>query len=344
MKTYTLAAIAEATRGSIKGEAALDITGIQFIHAADPGQITFIGTQKYAAQWSSCRASAAIVSSGITLEPGDGKALIFVPDADLATSIVLGMFAPPDAVLPIGIHPTAVISPTAVIGEGASIGAHCYVGPGVRIGAAVRLYPHVCVFDESVIGYGSVLWSGVVVRDRCEIGERCILHPNVTIGADGFGYRPAPGGHGLVKIPQIGTVKLGNDVEIGANSAVDRAKCGATTIGDMTKIDNLVQVGHNVVIGRCCAFAAQVAIAGSTRIGDECVVGGCVSISDHSTIGNRVQIGGRSAVFGEVPDGAVLLGMPARDPRETMRIWAALPKLPELLHIVKKLENALHSS
>ena len=340
MKSYTLAAIAEATKGTIKGEAALDITGIQFIHAAEAGQITFIGAQKYAAQWSSCRASAAIVSNGITLEPGDGKALVFVPDADLATSVVLGMFAPPDAELPIGIHPTAVISPTAVIGKGASIGAHCYVGPRAQLGAGVRLYPHVCIFDEAVIGSGSVLWSGVVVRDRCEIGERCILHPNVTIGADGFGYRPAPGGCGLVKIPQIGTVKLGNDVEIGANSTVDRGKCGATTVGDMTKIDNLVQVGHNVVIGRCCVLAAQVAIAGSTILGDGCVVGGCVSISDHATIGNGVQIGGRSAVFGQVADGAVLLGMPARDARETMRIWAALPKVPELLRIVKKLEKA----
>ena len=341
MKTYTVKDIAEATQGRVEGDATLEITGIQFIHAAQPGQITYIGDQKFASQWPSSRASASFVTNGIALEPGPGRALVFVPSADLATSVVLGLFAPPGPEQAPGVHPSAVVDPGAVLGEGASIGAHCYVGPGARIGAAVRLYPHVCVFDEAVIGRGSVLWSGVVVRDRCVLGERCILHPNVTIGADGFGYRPAPDGRGLVKIPHIGTATLGNDVEIGANSAVDRAKFGTTSIGDMTKIDNLVQVGHNVTIGRCCVIAAHTAIAGSTRIGDGCMIGGCVAISDHTTIGNRVQIGGCSAVLGTVPDGAVLLGMPAREPRETLRIWAALPRLPELLRTVKRLEETL---
>ncbi|MCK4821889.1 UDP-3-O-(3-hydroxymyristoyl)glucosamine N-acyltransferase, partial [bacterium] len=174
-----------------------------------------------------------------------------------------------------------------------------------------------------------------VLRERCQIGNKCIIHPNVTIGADGFGYRPADDGKSLVKIPQIGTVIVGDDVEIGAGSCIDRGKFSATSIGNGTKIDNLVQIGHNCRIGRSCVIAGMTGVSGSVTIGDGVIIGGGVGIKDHVTIGNGARIGGKSGVISDVAPGQTVIGFPAGEYKKTLRQWAALKKLPDLYKLVK---------
>lgn len=337
MKQFTIQEICQAVAGSLIGSPTVVITGLEEITAAKAGQLTFIGKAKFIKQWDDSAATAAIVNDNLDIEPGPGRALVRVKDADLAMAQVLQLFAPDPPQCGPGIHATAVVDPTAEIGQDVVIGAGCYIGPGVIIGKGSLLYPNVTVLDESSIGEGSVIWSGTVIRERCRIGRSCILHPNVTIGADGFGYRPSADGQGLVKIPQIGTVEIGDAVEIGAGSCVDRGKFSKTTLGDGTKIDNLVQIAHNCQMGRSCVMAGQSGLAGSVTLGDGVVMGGGARIRDHTTVGSGTQVGGNGTVLADVGPGLRLLGTPADDARKTMRQWAALKQLPDLMPRLKKL-------
>jgi len=320
----------------VEGDASLIISGIEQIDLAENSQLTFIGGKKYVPLWEHSRASAALVNESLPVEPGPGRALIRVRNADLAMAEVLAMFEPPAPVAATGIHPGAMVDATATIGEGVAIGAGCYIGAGVHIGAGTKIYPNVTVLDDTRIGAQCILWSGVVIRDRCQIGNGCILQIGVSIGGDGFGYRPSADGRSLVKIPHIGTVVLGDGVEIGANSCVDRGKFSATIIGAGTKIDNLVQIGHNCRIGRCCVIAACTGVAGSVTMGDGVMVGGCVAIKDHTTIGNGARIGGGSGVTADVAAGATVVGYPADNHQQTLRQWASLKKLPDLIKSLKE--------
>jgi UDP-3-O-[3-hydroxymyristoyl] glucosamine N-acyltransferase len=338
---FPLQAVADRIAGVVAGDGSIVISGIEQIDLAQPGQLTFIGGKKYVALWGQSKASAALVNEDLAVEPGPGRALIRVRNADLAMAEVLAMFEPPAPANGMGIHPGATVEKTATLGEGVSVGPGCYVGAGVQIGSGTTLYPNVTVMDDCTIGAGCVLWSGVVIRERCQIGNGCILHPNVSIGADGFGYRPTPDGRSLVKIPQIGTVVLGDGVEIGANSCVDRGKFSATTIGAGTKIDNLVQIGHNCRIGRCCVIAACTGVAGSVTLGDGVVVAGCVAIKDHIKIGSGARIGGMSAVGADVAAGHTVVGYPAADHHQTLRQWAALKRLPDLLRSAKTTQGGM---
>jgi UDP-3-O-[3-hydroxymyristoyl] glucosamine N-acyltransferase len=241
-------------------------------------------------------------------------------------SQVLELFAPPTPLFEVNIHPTAVVDKSAVIGNGTRIGAGTYVGPNVVIGENTTLYPNVTILDECTIGKNTVIWSGAVVRERCHIGNDCILHPNSTVGADGFGFRPCPE-RGLVKIPQIGNVILGNGVEIGANSCVDRGKFSSTVLGDGCKIDNLVQIGHNSKLGRFCIMAGHSGLAGSVTLGNGVIIGGSASIKDHATIGDGATVGAGSGVTCDVPAGKVVLGYPAVDARDALKQWAILKRL-----------------
>jgi len=336
MKQYTTEQINQAVNGTLNGSPTIMITGVEQISEATTNQLTFIGEKKYIKLWDQSRASAAIVNDSLDVEPGQGRALIRVADADLALADVLRLFEPAPPKCGSGIHSTAVVDSTAVIGEGTAIGAGCYIGPGVVIGADTKFYPNVTVLDDTRIGSETIIWSGTVIRERCLIGNRCIIHPNVTIGADGFGYRPSPDGQGLVKIPQIGTVKIGNDVEIGAGSCVDRGKFSATTIGDGTKIDNLVQIAHNCKLGRCCVMAGQSGLAGSVTLGDGVMMGGGARVNDHVTIGDGAKLGGNAGAISDVAPGKTLLGFPADDYRQTLRLWAAQKQLPDLIKQMKK--------
>ena len=336
MKQYTIEQICRKINGTLEGNPLIAITGVEEISQASAGQLTFIGEKKYIKLWGQSGASAALANQNLDVEPGPERALIRVPNADLALADVLTMFeaAPPQCAP--GIHPAAVVDATASIAENAAIGSGCYIGPGVDIGKNTTLFPNVTVLDDSIVGHDTIIWPGTVIRERCTVGNHCIIHPNVSIGADGFGYRPSPDGKMLVKIPQIGTVQIGDWVEIGAGSCVDRGKFSTTIIGDGTKIDNLVQIGHNCIVGRSCAMSGQSGLAGSVTLGDGVIMGGGAAVRDHVTVGAGTTIGGFSGVVSDVAPGKTILGVPADDHRNTMRMWAAQKQLPDLIRQIKK--------
>ena len=336
MKQYTTEQINQAVDGTLDGSPAIMITGVEQISEATTNQLTFIGEKKYIKLWDQSRASAAIVNNILDVEPGKNRALFRVADADLALALVLQLFEPEPPKCEPGIHPSAVVDPTAIIDEGATISAGCYIGSRVIIGKNTTIYPNVTVLDDSSIGSQTTIWSGTVIRERCRIGNNCIIHPNVTIGSDGFGYRPSPNGRSLVKIPQIGTVIIGNGVEIGAGSCIDRGKFNATSIGDGTKIDNLVQSAHNCKIGRSCVMAGQSGLAGSATLGDGVMMGGGARVRDHVAIGDGAKLGGNAGVISDVAPGKTLFGFPADDHRQILRLWAAQKRLPDLIKQMKK--------
>lgn len=326
MKQLTIEQINEVLKGTIVGTTTTKITAPEQLELAGETEISFIGNKKYEKFWATSKACVAVVNEDITIEPGENRVFIKVKNADLAMSQVLALFAPPAPIFKVNIHPTATIDETAQIGEGVKIGANCYVGPNVVIGENSTLYPNVTILDECTIGKNTTIWPGAVVRERCHIGNDCIIHPNATIGADGFGFRPDPQ-KGLVKIPQIGNVIIGNNVEIGANSSVDRGKFSSTVLGDGCKIDNLVQIGHNSKLGMFCIMAGNSGLAGSVTLGNGVIIGGSASIKDHTTIGDGAIIGAGSGVAADVPAGKTMLGYPAIDARDALRQWAILKRL-----------------
>ncbi len=326
MKFYSIQEINEVLKGTIVGDTSQKITAPEQLELANASEISFIGNKKYEKLWENSKACAAVVNDDISIEPGENRAFIKVQNADLAMSQVLELFAPPTPLFSTDIHPMAIIDKTAIIGNGTRIGAGSYIGPKVQLGENVTIYPNVTILDECTIGKNTVIWSGAVVRERCHMGNDCIIHPNATIGADGFGFRPDPQ-RGLVKIPQIGNVVLGNNVEIGANTCVDRGKFSSTVLGDGCKIDNLIQIGHNSKLGKFCIMAGQSGLAGSVTLGNGVIIGGSASITDHVTIGDGSIIGGGSGVTKDVPTGVTLLGYPAIDARDTLRQWAILKRL-----------------
>ncbi|MBJ6368525.1 UDP-3-O-(3-hydroxymyristoyl)glucosamine N-acyltransferase [Snuella sedimenti] len=327
MKTYNIEEINDILKGELIGNTSRKITGPEQLQNAQSAHISFIGSSKYIPLWHSSKACSAVISANIKLEPDPNRALIKVKNADLAMAKILELFTPPTPEFNIDIHPTAVIHNTAIIGNNCKIGANCYVGKDVELGTGVILYPNVCVFDETTIGDHTVIWSGTVIRERTEIGSHCIFHTNVSIGADGFGYRPSDNGQGLTKIPQIGKVIIGHQVEIGANSCVDRAKFSATIIGDGCKIDNLVQIAHNSTMGRSCIMAGHSGLAGSVTLGDGVVIGGSASIKDHTTIHSGATVGAGSGVMNNVSAGQTVLGYPAQDARDMLKQWVTIRRL-----------------
>ncbi len=327
MKSFTATEINDLLQGELIGNTTHTITGPEELKKATAEHISFIGSVKYISQWKNSRASVAIVNDNLDVQPDNNRALIKVKNADLAMAKVLEAFQPETPVFDSEIHATAVIHESAKMGINCKIGAHCYIGKDVVLGEGVVLYPNVTILDATVVGKKSVFWPGTVVRERCQIGESCIFHNNVSIGADGFGYRPSDDGGGLVKIPQIGTVVIGNDVEIGANSCVDRGKFSATIIGDNCKIDNQVQIAHNCIMGRSCIMAGHSGLAGSVTLGDGVIIGGSASIKDHTTIHSGAVVGAGSGVVGDIEAGKTVLGYPAQDSRDMLKQWVMMRKL-----------------
>jgi UDP-3-O-[3-hydroxymyristoyl] glucosamine N-acyltransferase len=324
--TYTLKQINEVLKGEIVGTTSQLITAPEQLERASISEISFIGHKKYEKLWTTSKACVAVVNEDISIEPGENRAFIKVKNADLAMSQVLELFAPPTPLFSIDIHPSATIDSSATIGAGTRIGSGSYIGPNVVLGENVTIYPNVTVLDESTIGKNTVIWSGSVVRERCHLGTDCIVHPNATIGADGFGFRPCPD-RGLVKIPQIGNVIIGNWVEIGANTCVDRGKFSSTVLGDGCKIDNLVQIGHNSILGKFCIMAGNSGLAGSVTLGNGVIIGGSASIKDHTIIGDGAIIGAGSGVTGDIEAGKIMLGYPAVEARDALKQWAILKRL-----------------
>lgn len=327
MKSFTIQEINDIIGGALIGTTDQKITGLGEIKEATNEQLTFIGSSKYVRLWNESKACAAIVNESLNIEPYDSRALIKVKNADLAMAKLLEVFSLDGPVFETDIHSSAVVHESVKIGEGCKIGANCYVGKDVVLGSGVVLYPNVSVFDDTSIGDSTTVWSGTVIRERSKIGSHCIFHNNVSIGADGFGYRPSEDGRGLVKVPHIGNVVIGNYVEIGANSCVDRGKFSSTIVGDGCKIDNLVQIGHNCVMGRFCIMAGSSGLAGSVTLGDGVIIGGSASIKDHTTIHSGAVVGAGSGVMKDVPAGMTVLGYPAAESKEKLKQWVALRKL-----------------
>lgn len=327
MKSFTVQEINAFLNGELVGNTQQQISGPEQLEKANNNHITFIGSSKYVRLWAESKACAAIIDERLNVEPGNNRALIKVKNADLAMAKLLEVFNPSPPQFDEDIHPTAVIHKTASIGKATKIGAGCYVGKDVVLGDAVTLYPNVTILDETKIGNNTIIWSGTVIRERSEIGTHCIFHTNVSIGADGFGYRPSDDGRGLVKIPQIGNVVIGNHVEIGANSCVDRGKFSSTIIGDGCKIDNLVQIAHNSVMGRSCIMAGHSGLAGSVTLGDGVIIGGSASIKDHTTIHSGAKVGAGSGVMSDVAAGKTVLGYPAQDARDMLKQWVTIRRL-----------------
>jgi len=326
-KTYSIQEINEILQGELIGNTSKAITGPEELMRASEDQISIIGNRKYIPVWEKSKACSAIVNDVLKVEPGENRAFIKVKNADLAMAKLLEFFNPPSPLFSADIHPTAVVDESATIGAACKIGAGCYVGPQVQLGDGVTLYPNVTIMDETTVGAGTTMWPGTVVRERCIIGRQCIFHTNVSIGADGFGYRPSDDGQGLVKIPQIGNVVIGDAVEIGANSCVDRGKYSSTIVGDGCKIDNLVQIAHNCIMGRSCIMAGHSGLAGSVTLGDGVVIGGSASIKDHTTIHSGATVGAGSGVMGDIEAGKTVLGYPAEDARVKLKQWVAIRKL-----------------
>ncbi len=328
----TAGEIAQRLQGELRGDPKLVIRGIGTLEEAGPGDISWLAGKELLPRLSVSAAGAVVVPADCEVPPG--RTAIHVRDPELAVCELLAWLGPPVETVPAGVHASAVVAADAVV-VGVAIGPLVTVGPRSRIGPGTQLHAGVRIGADVVIGSDCVLWPNVVVRERVKIGERVIIHANATIGADGFGYLRRGGRH--QKIAQIGTVLVEDDVEIGAGTCIDRARTGATRIGRGTKIDNLVQVGHNVVIGEDCIIVAQCGISGSTALGRLVVLGGQVGVIDHLRIGDRVQVAACSMVAGDVPDGAVYRGLPAQDKWQYGRQEIALRRLPKMIEELRAL-------
>jgi len=320
-----------ARRGGAElvGRADLAVTHLEGIEKAGPGALTFIRSQGFALRWAASRATCALVTRGVMKaeHAAPDRALIFVPDADLALNDVLELFAPAPASAAPGTHPSAVVDPGATIGAGVSIGPCAVVCAGARVGDGSTLGAGVFLGPGVSIGRACTLHPRVVVMDRCVVGDGCTLHAGVVIGADGFGYRPAPDGRGVVKVPHIGNVEIGAGVELGANTCVDRAKFGSTVIGEGTKIDNLVQIGHNCRVGRACLIAAQAGLSGSVTVGDGVQIGGQTGTADNISIAPGTRVAGQSGIIGNIDAPGTYLGTPPVPLREYFQMHATLKRL-----------------
>lgn len=334
----TLAEIAQLVGGTVHGDAGTRVTGVNDIQTAGPGDLVMARDARYAARLGDSKAAAAIVSQA----PADCPIpTIQVGSPDFAFAMVLQHLEKAQRGHPVGIHPSAAIAETAVIGEGVGMGAHVSVGEESVIGDGAVLYPGVVIGRRVRIGAGSVLYPNVVVREECELGARCMIHANSTIGSDGFGFVPLDGK--WAKIPQVGRVVLEDDVEVGSNSAIDRAKTGVTRVGRGTKIDNLVQIGHNVQFGEHCVVAGCVGIAGSAIIGNHVRIAADAGVAGHLTIGDGATIGPRAGVLKPVEAGAVVSGFPAIDHAVERRAMVARERLPEFLKRLRQLERRLEA-
>ena len=332
MAEFTLQHIASALGATIEGNEDLVCTGVASLDEAVEGDATFMVNAKYAKAWAQTKATIGIVSTGVPVVDHDDsqRAILRVHDAELAIATLLEMFMPQIELPEEGVHPTAIISDSATIGKGVSIGPYVVISDNVRIGDSAVLCSSVHVGRGSSVGSQTVLRTNVVIEHDCHIGDDCILNAHVVIGADGFGYRPNEAGDGLTKMPHIGNVVIGSRVELGANTCIDRGKFASTTIGDGTKLDNLVQVGHNVKIGKNCVIAAHCGIAGSVQIGNWVQIAAQVGIAPHCKVGDGAKIGAKSGLMHDIPAGEEWLGVPAGKMKDTLRQWAIVRKMPEL--------------
>ena len=336
---WTARDIAALTQGEVIGDGQEIITGAASVGDARAGDIVFAESEKYLTDALRSRAAAVLVSrDGAKADAPSGKTRIVTDNPRLAFTQVLEAFAPPLS-LTTGIHPAAIVHETAQIGAGVSIAAYVTVGANAALGNRVVVMAGAHIGEKCAVGDDTVLYPNVVLYSGVTIGKRCRLHAGSVIGSDGFGYIQV--GQTLRKVPQLGTVIIHDDVEMGANCCVDRAKTGATVISVGVKMDNLVHVGHGVKVGPYAILIAQVGLGGGADIGAGAILAGQAGVVDHVKIGAGAKIGAQTGVISEVPAGATYSGFPARPHTEKMRGYAALKQLPEYLKRIKELERRL---
>ncbi len=334
-QTRTVTELADYLGGVVQGDGSIVISGLGSLETAGPDALTFLANPKYAAKVAETSAGAVLMAPG-----GEryGRTAIEVANPYLGFAKLLTLFytTPHEA---LGVHPAAIVSETATVGEGASIYPGACVGRNVVIGNRTVIYPGVVLYDNVVIGDDCTIHANVSVRERCRIGDRCIIQPGAVIGSDGFGY--APDGDGYYRIPQIGIVVLENDVEIGANTCIDRAAIEVTRISRGTKLDNLVQIAHNCQIGEDCMIVSQVGISGSAKIGKHVTLAGQVGVAGHLTIGDNVIVGAQSGVPSSLQANAAYSGSPTMPHKEWLKSAMVVPRLPEMKKTVSSLEKRI---
>ena len=334
----SLAQLAELTGATLRGAPDTPIHGAAGLHNARAGDIALVTDPRYAERLRHTSASAIVV--GPAFDPAaTGLPLLIAQDPAGAFEAIAAALSPPSPPPEPGVHPAAVVAPDARLGEGVAIQAHCVVESGAAIGAHTVLRPFCFVGRGARIGSHGLLHPHVTVLDRCVVGDRAILHSGVVIGADGYGYDTRDGVHH--KLPQHGIVEVGDDVEIGANSTVDRARYGRTVIGSGTKIDNLVMVAHNVVVGEHCLLVAQCGLAGSAVLGHHVTVAAQAGVVGHITVGDGAIVGAQAGVHRDVPPGQVVLGAPAQEIDKERRCLVYHQKLPELVQRLRQLSKAV---
>jgi UDP-3-O-[3-hydroxymyristoyl] glucosamine N-acyltransferase len=333
----TLNELAKRVGGTVVGDGATPIARIAGVDDVDSGTLTFATDERYLAAALQSRAAAVLVDASVSPPPSD-KPLLVVENARLALARLLEALRPTRPQGPF-VHPVAVIESDAHLAADVYVGAGAYVGRRANVGARSVIGPGAYVGDDVSIGESAWLHAHASVMERCSVGNRVVLHAGSVVGSEGFGWAFVEGR--LERIPQVGNVVLDDDVEIGANSCVDRAQTGSTHIGEGTKVDNLVQIGHNCRIGKHCALAALTGLAGSTVVGDYVKIAGQVGTRGHMTIGSRSTVAGQSGVWGDVAEGITVSGNPAREHRDELRREVMIRKLPKLVARVDALERAI---
>lgn len=334
---FSVKQVADLLGGTVDGDPEVKVSKLAKIEEGEPGALSFLANPKYTHHIYSTKASAVIIASDFKAEATIAATLIRVDNPYESFAKLLSLYNDMQLAKS-GIEQPSFIDPSAKVAADVYIGAFAYIGKNANIGAGARIYPHSYVGDNASIGAGTTLFSGVKVYHNCQIGAQCTLHAGVIIGADGFGFAPQSGTE-FKKVAQIGNVILEDHVEIGANSSIDRATLGSTIIRKGVKLDNLIQVAHNVEIGQNTVIAAQTGIAGSTKIGRDCMIGGQVGIVGHISIGNNVKIAAQSGVGQSLPDGEIVQGSPAFAVGDYKRSYVMFRKLPELEKRVSDLEQ-----
>jgi len=335
VRTLTAADIAAAAGGELRGDPDVRVTSVAPLYRAGPGDVTFLATPRYVPLLAERSPGVLLVTPELSASPGTPRSVVVVDKPLVALLGILPRLYQPHRGAS-GIHPTACLGRGVTLGREVAIGPYAVLGDGVSVGDGTVIDSHVVIGDGVPIGADCRLFPGVTLYSGSVLGNRVIAHAGVRIGGDGYGYVFANGAH--QKIQHVGRCIIHDDVEIGANTTIDRGSIDDTVVGAGTKIDNLVQIGHNVTVGKLCLIMSQVGLAGSTRVGDGCILAGQVGVRGHLEIGDRAKIGAQAGVFGDVPAGETWSGYPARPHRESLRASAALFKLAGM---IKRLERLL---
>lgn len=335
---FTAQQLADFLKGEVVGDPAVKVNNFAKIEEGKEGTLTFLSNLKYEHFIYQTDASIVLVNKDFKPTAPVKATMIKVENAYACLAILLNLVEK-SKVKKTGIDSSAFIAATAVVGEDCYIGNMAYIGEGAVIGRNCQIYPHAYIGDKVTIGDHSIIYPHVTVYEDCKIGQGCIIHAGAVIGADGFGF--APDGENYNKIPQLGNVILEDNVEIGANTTIDRAVMGSTIIHKGVKLDNLIQIGHNVEVGENTVMAAQVGIAGSVKVGKHAMFGGQAGLSGHISVGDKAQIGAQSGIISDIKEGAVVLGAPAFDAKSFFRSSAVFTKLPDMYKTIGQLQREI---